>query len=850
MCFVTSLSFAQSPVNAKAVYFAGTGSVQLKDTSTYCTSNPCPIGTMLIAADTNVYIKRNKRWVRVGGGGGSTLPTQNYSFTDLTGTTTGSDSLFYSYPQSSYINNSGQFMNYGDSFVHSGEWTGIVGNAFGFSSNNSGSFGGIGYNYSCTRNYTLTGWSSTHTFVNSKPVFVMAGLNDIRRNGATYKTLQKIIGCQTAIIANTSMQNPVAANNGSVTATGTWTTTSGIGDKASISLGGLVRKSGASGSTLTWTFGGTGFVFGFFNTDEVTFFSGNGTYSIDGGTPIPFTGKGKTDGVSDGITANAITQNAIIVNNLNSATHTVVITALETAPLYIDYFGIIQPVTTLNPIYFSSIPYLTSAGYALVPDQGSISASNSASKSLRNTVLRYSFANLPVNFVEVNDYYDTLTDVSIDNVHPNASGYGHIATAFLNNMRSLTTTLPFVKWDSLHNVTTGPLNVVGNLGGGGSNYLNVGGLQIFSRQTVYKNGPALELENDSGTSYVTAIDRGATFVPLTIRSGDMQIRPNNSIGTSGQVLTTDGTKVSWQTPSGVPSNPSGTFQYNNSGAFGATSTALSPPWKNLTWDNTNGFAILENNSGTNATSFTNIEAAGEYQISTGVSPIIDRMSLTADHLIKQVGSNPFTISNGIGGSNLALSTSGVVSGTAGTISAIAGNGLSSSTNGGVISLRSGDGGTNGSGGALTIVSGAGNGTGIGGDITIQALTGGAHGGDITLSSNHVINITSPTVNMTGTSGVNTIGNAGGGSTTIQSPTLTLSGTSIGMYTASPTTQGAVGTTLVNNVTAGGTTGTIADFTSLSVYATDAATIRNDIYQLALKVATLEAKLKLLGAVKD
>lgn len=43
------------------------------------------------------------------------------------------------------------------------------------------------------------------------------------------------------------------------------------------------------------------------------------------------------------------------------------------------------------------------------------------------------------------------------------------------------------------------------------------------------------------------------------------------------------------------------------------------------------------------------------------------------------------------------------------------------------------------------------------------------------------------------------------------------------------TQGA---TLTNNVTSGGTNNTIANYTDLTVYANDAAAIRNDIYQLA------------------
>jgi hypothetical protein len=78
----------------------------------------------------------------------------------------------------------------------------------------------------------------------------------------------------------------------------------------------------------------------------------------------------------------------------------------------------------------------------------------------------------------------------------------------------------------------------------------------------------------------------------------------------------------------------------------------------------------------------------------------------------------------------------------------------------------------------------------------------------------------------------------------------LSTSSIGLYGGSPTAQGSVGATLVNNVTSGGTTGQIDDFTSLTVYATDAPTIRNDIYQLSKKLNALEAKLKLLSAVKD
>lgn len=52
--------------------------------------------------------------------------------------------------------------------------------------------------------------------------------------------------------------------------------------------------------------------------------------------------------------------------------------------------------------------------------------------------------------------------------------------------------------------------------------------------------------------------------------------------------------------------------------------------------------------------------------------------------------------------------------------------------------------------------------------------------------------------------------------------------------------------LTNSVTSGGTTGTIANFTDLSTYATDAPTIRNDIYQLSLALANVVTALRSYG----
>lgn len=55
--------------------------------------------------------------------------------------------------------------------------------------------------------------------------------------------------------------------------------------------------------------------------------------------------------------------------------------------------------------------------------------------------------------------------------------------------------------------------------------------------------------------------------------------------------------------------------------------------------------------------------------------------------------------------------------------------------------------------------------------------------------------------------------------------------------------------ITNSVTAGGTTGTIANYTDLTVYANDSSAIRNDIYQLALALSGVITALRNYGLCK-
>lgn len=69
---------------------------------------------------------------------------------------------------------------------------------------------------------------------------------------------------------------------------------------------------------------------------------------------------------------------------------------------------------------------------------------------------------------------------------------------------------------------------------------------------------------------------------------------------------------------------------------------------------------------------------------------------------------------------------------------------------------------------------------------------------------------------------------------------------LGFFDVTPIAQQANGADLTNNVTAGGTNDIIADYTDLSVYANDAATIRNNLYQLARKLKVVNDALRDYG----
>lgn len=76
--------------------------------------------------------------------------------------------------------------------------------------------------------------------------------------------------------------------------------------------------------------------------------------------------------------------------------------------------------------------------------------------------------------------------------------------------------------------------------------------------------------------------------------------------------------------------------------------------------------------------------------------------------------------------------------------------------------------------------------------------------------------------------------------------IEVNATGIGFFAATPASQQTSGANLTNNVTSGGTNDVIDNWTDLTTYSTDAAAIRNAVYQLARKLKQVNDGLRTLG----
>lgn len=296
----------------------------------------------------------------------------------------------------------------------------------------------------CT--YTMYGVSGSQWFTavqnaftnigvtNSNPSFAEDGFNELRAAGNTSKTLETIKSGARAFLSNQFLGTAIAANNGAVTTSGTWATQSLASSKSVRGLSGLIRVAKTSGATLTWAFTGETLVIGAYSTDEVTSHGGDFTYAVDGGSAITYTGKNKATGVPDG-PGNKMTliPNAVVVKNLGSGSHTVVVTTNSTDSVRIDYFGTLKNPAICAPVIMSAVPKMNTAGYAIT---GNVSDAIMETGTATVFSVVDEFIDWPVYKVDPNNLYNVSTDVYTDNIHQTALGHQHFAQVNLMAIES------------------------------------------------------------------------------------------------------------------------------------------------------------------------------------------------------------------------------------------------------------------------------------------------------------------------------------------------------------------------------------------------------------------------------
>lgn len=318
---------------------------------------------------------------------------------------------------------------YGDSFT--------VGNGASSSSHSYAQILSAVLRASSTSNNAVSGTGVLRAVVNlyadeaiprtSGLTTILAGFNDLRRGGAAARTLAKIQHCTRAMLAALFAQTAKAADDASVTRTGTWTTFTYAGKAAALSGNALQAVSGA---TLTATISGDSLILGYLVSDGATYQFGPATVTVDGTVVATIDPNSGTDGISDGTYANTVVPGVLVLRGLGSGAHTVVLTPISgTLPFTLDWIGTLAAPGACAPVLVGTVPRMNATGYALSPAAATDAVMATGSLVIADIVAE--FAEFPVRAVWPNTQYDLTTGVYTDNIHPNDIGHQQIARAFL-----------------------------------------------------------------------------------------------------------------------------------------------------------------------------------------------------------------------------------------------------------------------------------------------------------------------------------------------------------------------------------------------------------------------------------
>lgn len=267
-----------------------------------------------------------------------------------------------------------------------------------------------------------------HLFINtshSKIATVQAGLNDLRRNGWNYKTVNKISNGYKSIFANHYLKSFQTANAGAnVTRYGTWTLYSGLSVGAKTNAGAFTQSVNDS---IVYTFTDTTVVVGLMGADQsgTIYNYGNFDVYIDNVFVENVSEAAQYDGVSDGVYDNKRGPMCVIYTGLTNSSHTIKLVAKSTDYAVVDYFGHLVDVTNAKPLIFLHVPKLSATGYAASPSSANDVIVDLANARIDSLVKKLP-KGYPLRIAKTNLFYTASIasgDLDSDNIHPTNQGH-------------------------------------------------------------------------------------------------------------------------------------------------------------------------------------------------------------------------------------------------------------------------------------------------------------------------------------------------------------------------------------------------------------------------------------------
>ncbi|MDH4164741.1 MAG: SGNH/GDSL hydrolase family protein [Nitrospirota bacterium] len=264
---------------------------------------------------------------------------------------------------------------------------------------------------------------------NDHVAIMLLGFNDMRAKGTDATALACYRRTVNAFLAWLSMpaNRALKAQSASVTYSGTWSNSSVFG-------GGMVKYSSANGSTATFKLYGT--------VAYVCILQYSGStrafqISVDG------VDKGTYHGSDFPATVNGRVYSPYLIriSGLTEAEHTVVLTVVNgTGNAYFCWAAAPGGKKTKSGpyVYLGNCLRMNATGYISGGadwDNGSDDAVRQYNEAMRTDVASLAGDGLPVTLVDACSYYNILTDLDTDNIHPNDTGHSHVADAFLGELR-------------------------------------------------------------------------------------------------------------------------------------------------------------------------------------------------------------------------------------------------------------------------------------------------------------------------------------------------------------------------------------------------------------------------------